>query len=78
MAELAQLQTKTVLVPAAGEWDDEFSRAERMVREQQTFRVFRGNTPAELASLAAEILTEWVPNTSVTAPPGGGGRQADL
>jgi predicted glycosyltransferase len=70
VAELAQLQTKTVLVPAEREWDDQFARGERTMREHQNFRVFRGNTPAELANLAAKFLREQIPRTLVTAPNG--------
>jgi predicted glycosyltransferase len=71
VAELAQLQTKTVLMPAERDWDDQFARGERIMRMQQNFRVFRGNTPAELAALAAEFLCERVRETLVTTPPGG-------
>jgi predicted glycosyltransferase len=71
VAELAQLQTRTVLVPAEREWDDQFARSERVMREQQNFRVFRDKTPAELANLAAEFLCERIAKTLVTAPDGG-------
>jgi len=71
VAELAQLQTKTVLVPAQREWDDQFARAERTLRGQQNFRTFRGNTPAELANLAADFLRERIPKTLVAPPDGG-------
>jgi predicted glycosyltransferase len=70
VAELAQLQTKTVLVPAEREWDDQFGRAERVTRRQQSFRVFRGKNPAVLADLAGEFLHLQIPRTAVARPGG--------
>jgi len=71
VAELEQLGTKTVLVPAERQWDDQFARADRIAREQRNFRVFRGKTPAELAQQATELLCEHILNTTATGANGG-------
>jgi predicted glycosyltransferase len=70
VAELEQLGTKTLLVPAERQWDDQFARADRAMREQQNFRVFRGRTPIELAVMAAELLREGSLRPTVTRPEG--------
>ncbi len=71
VAELEQLRTRTVLLPAERQWDDQFARAGRVTGERKTFRVFRGKTPVELANLAAQFLTEQIANNVVTKPDGG-------
>ncbi len=71
VAELEQLGTKTLLVPAERQWDDQCARADRIAREQRHFRVFRGKTPAELANLATELLCERIPKTIVGKADGG-------
>jgi predicted glycosyltransferase len=71
VAELEQLGTKTLLVPAERQWDDQFSRAARVVRERKNFRAFRGETPSELAALAAEFLRDHLPGVIVPKPEGG-------
>lgn len=70
IAELEQLGTKAVLVPAARQWDDQLARAERANRDHKTFRVFRGKTAVELASLAADFLGERIASATVTTPNG--------
>jgi predicted glycosyltransferase len=71
VAELGQLGTKTVLVPAERQWDDQFARANRVVRERRNFRVFRGGSPTELAQLATKLLTEPIPGAIKSKPEGG-------
>jgi len=71
VAELEQLGTKAVLVPAERQWDDQFARAERAMREHDTFRVFRGNAPADLANVAVDFLGEHVANTVIPMASGG-------
>ncbi len=71
VAELEQLGIKTLLVPAARQWDDQFARADKMMREHRNFRVFRGKAPAELANLAAELLCERMPKTVMSGAEGG-------
>ena len=71
IAELEQLTTKAVLVPAERQWDDQFARAERVVREKPNFRLFRGKTAAELAILVEEFLGEPVGHIECRKPIGG-------
>src|ERR1700674_377254 len=71
VAELEQIGTKTLLVPAERLWNDQFARADRAAREQRNFRVFLGRTPVELANMAAELLREGIPNPTVIRPEGG-------
>lgn len=71
IAELKPLGTKTVLVPADRQWDDQFARAERAMREHKTFRVFRGSTPDELTNAAVDFLGERIEHAIVTIPNGG-------
>ena len=71
VAELEQLGTKTILVPAERQWDDQFARADRTARERGNFRVFRGRIPTELANLAAELLRERIPKVIVPKRDGG-------
>lgn len=71
VAELEQLGTKTVLVPADRQWDDQFARAERMLRERNNFCVFRGKTPDELAGAADAFLGELIERVEATKPSGG-------
>jgi predicted glycosyltransferase len=71
VAELEQLGTKTLLVPAERQWDDQFARADRAMRARGNFRVFRGGTAAELADVAAEFLRERLPSVIVPKPEGG-------
>jgi predicted glycosyltransferase len=71
VAELEQLGTKTVLVPAERQWDDQFARAERISREHRNFRVFRGKTAAELAEQATELLCQHIPNSIAVGANGG-------
>src|SRR6202030_3749015 len=70
VAELEQLGTKTLLVPAEREWDDQYARADRAARQQRNFRVFLGRTPVELADMASGLLREWSPRPTVTRPEG--------
>jgi predicted glycosyltransferase len=63
VAELEQLGTKTILVPAERQWDDQFARADRVSRERKNFQVFRVTTPAQLGSIASKLLREQIPNT---------------
>ena len=70
VAELEQLGTKTLLVPAERQWDDQFARADRAMRERGNFRVFRGRTPIELAVMAAELLREGSLRPTMTRPEG--------
>lgn len=71
IAELEQLAIKAVLVPAQREWDDQFARAERVVRKRQNFRLFRGKTAAELVVLIEEFLREPIGNIECAKPTGG-------
>jgi predicted glycosyltransferase len=71
VAELEQLGTKTILVPAERQWDDQFARADRVSRERKNFRVFRETTPAQLASLASELLHERIPTAAIPKTDGG-------
>jgi predicted glycosyltransferase len=71
VAELEQLGTKTLLVPAERQWDDQFARAARAIRARGNFRMFRGETPAELANVAAELLRERLSSAIVPKPEGG-------
>jgi len=77
VAELEQLGTKTILVPAERQWDDQFARAGRIARERGNFRVFGEKTPTELANLAAELLREQIPE-AVRLKPNGGIKAARL
>jgi predicted glycosyltransferase len=74
VAELEQIGVKTVLVPAEREWDDQFARAEKAMREHKTFRVFRGKASSELAELAADFLRE--PHLRGVAAKSSGGMKA--
>jgi predicted glycosyltransferase len=77
VAELERLGTRTILVPAERQWDDQFARAERVSHERSNFRVFRGKTATELSLLASEVLSLNIP----TIPPveaDGGMRAARL
>jgi hypothetical protein len=58
-------------VPAQRQWDDQFARSDRIAREQRNFRVFRGNTPSELAQQATELLCEHIAKTVVAGANGG-------
>jgi len=71
VAELEQLGTKTLLVPAERQWDDQFSRADRVMRARRNFRMFRGKTPVELSNAIAELLRERIPNVTGSKPDGG-------
>jgi predicted glycosyltransferase len=65
VAELELLGTRTILVPAERQWDDQFARAERVSHERSHFQVFRGKTATELSVLASEVLSLNIP----TLPP---------
>ena len=71
VAELEQLGTRTILVPAERQWDDQFARADRVSRERKNFRVFRGTSPSQLAALASEFLREEIPDSAVPESDGG-------
>lgn len=58
VAELVQLGTKAILVPADRQWDDQFARAKLTVREYPTFRVFLGRAATDLALLAVDFMDE--------------------
>jgi transposase len=63
--------TKTLLVPAERQWDDQFARADRIAREQRNFTVFRGASPRELANAIAEVLRDPIQNITSPKPDGG-------
>ena len=65
VAELELLGTRTILVPAKRQWDDQFARAARVSHERSNFRVFRGKTATELSIMASEALSSNIP----IAPP---------
>jgi predicted glycosyltransferase len=65
VSELEHLGTRTILVPAEREWDDQFARADRVSRERKNFRVFRGKTATELSSLVSELLGEDISSSDV-------------
>lgn len=71
VAELEQVGTKTLLVPAERQWDDQFARADRVMRARSNFHVFRGKTPVELSNTIAELLRERIPNVTGSKPDGG-------
>jgi predicted glycosyltransferase len=71
IAELEQVGTKAVLVPAERQWDDQFARARSVIRTRENFRVFRGENPAELANVAVGLLSERIPNVIVPKADGG-------
>jgi len=64
VAELQQIRTKAILVPAERMWDDQFARARRAAQPRSNFRIFLGSSPADLAGLAQEFLQESLPASS--------------
>ena len=71
VAELELLGTRTILVPAERQWDDQFARAERVSHGRSNFRVFRGKTAAELSILASGALSSDLPDVSPVEADGG-------
>ncbi len=70
VAELEQIGTRTLLVPAERQWDDQFARAERVTREHENFRIFRAGSAGELATVALELLRTQIPKLIVRKPDG--------
>jgi len=64
VAELEQVGTKAILVPAERTWDDQFARADRAERLHPHFWSFRGSDPIALARLASESLRDTTPAVS--------------
>jgi predicted glycosyltransferase len=58
VAELEQVGTKGILVPAERQWDDQFLRVDRAVQTCPQFRAFRSSSHIALAALAADLLRE--------------------
>jgi UDP-N-acetylglucosamine--N-acetylmuramyl-(pentapeptide) pyrophosphoryl-undecaprenol N-acetylglucosamine transferase len=56
VAELEQLGTKAILVPAKRTADDQFARANRASNQHSHFQTFVGSEPGELAQLAVDLL----------------------
>ncbi len=78
VAELELVGAKTVLMPAARQWDDQFARAERVSHGHVNFRTFRGTTPNELAQLASEFLSESISCHTAILPADGSMKAAQL
>ena len=51
-------------------WDDQFARAEGVVREHSHFRLFRGSDHSDLAKLARALLSETLPTLTRSVPEG--------
>ncbi|MBZ5520649.1 MAG: hypothetical protein LAP21_00110 [Acidobacteriia bacterium] len=56
VAELRQLNVKTVLAPGQRVWDDQFSRARKTASECSRFRAFEGTSHIELAEMMRSTL----------------------
>ena len=78
MAELEQIGTKTILVPAERKWDDQFARARSVEHEYSRLRVLRQSSAAGLASLARAFLLEPLGEFRGLAPPEGAQKAAEL
>ena len=72
IAEIQQVGTKAILVPAERLWDNQFARADRASRLHPHIRVLRSADPAALAHLASQLLREPDPARAleVARPPG--------
>ena len=62
-AELACVGTRTILVPAERQWDDQYARARRLVETYPHFRVFNGSSAHDLARFVHDALQD----TKITA-----------
>jgi predicted glycosyltransferase len=71
VAELEQVGTETLLLPAERQWDDQFARADKAMRARSNFHVFLGKTPVELATAIVALLREQTPNVTDPRPEGG-------
>jgi predicted glycosyltransferase len=71
VAELEQVGTETLLLPAERQWDDQFARADKAMRARSNFHVFLGKTPVELATAIVVLLREQTPNVTDPRPEGG-------
>ena len=77
VAELNLAGTRVVLVPAPRKWDDQITRAQRMVQENLQFRILQTSSPKDLATLVAELLRQPLPQRRVPAQAQGAQRAAE-
>jgi predicted glycosyltransferase len=74
IAELEDIGTRAILVPAERQWDDQYARAHRAAKAYPHIKAFCGTDHAALARLAAESLE--IPPPLAQPSRGDGARQA--
>jgi predicted glycosyltransferase len=76
-AELVEVGTKTIVIPAERLWDDQFERAERLVRAHSHFRLFTGASSHDLARIMGDVLQD-TPTIPIGMSSNGACRAAEL